>query len=348
MRTRTSPSALLSEAIHAFTEAVTSLGIDASEATSHSGRTRIDVTPPNGKPVTVEISASSMLPSGYPQFRSGQSTEGVINLVVADRVPEHLRVVLNGMGHGWLDRRGHLRLVGPGLFVDADVPPAQRTAVAGPPGAPISGRSGLAAAAALLMQPDDPMGVSEIAHFAGLNASSISRALASIANAQLAERIGRGRYRPLAPELFWALAEVWPRDQTRTGLGIGDLNLPGLATGAESATGQGWAFAGERGAVSWGAPLVLTGDYPAFAYVLDDVVIRTVLALRPAEDSTRGPTVALAVDPTGLIASHRFRPTSQGLPLAHPLFCALDLTATARDREALDQWTPPKEFTRVW
>jgi hypothetical protein len=43
-----------------------------------------------------------------------------------------------------------------------------------------------------------------------------------------------------------------------------------------------------------------------------------------------------------------FGAPSLAWPLAHPLFCALDLTAASLDREALEQCTPPEAFARVW
>jgi hypothetical protein len=48
--------------------------------------------------------------------------EGVIPILVADEVPAPMRTELHEHGISWLDRRGHLRLTAPGIFVDADVP----------------------------------------------------------------------------------------------------------------------------------------------------------------------------------------------------------------------------------
>ena len=301
---------------------------------------------PDGSVMVIEVKATA-LPSFDWVEKLDADSEHIV--VVADQIPNGVRERLNDRGIAWLDRRGHLRLVRNGLFVDADTPRAERSPTAKSDRAPISGRSGLAAAAALLMRPDDPMGVSEVARFAGLNASSISRAMAQLADAQLAEQVGRGRYRPLVPELFWSLSDVWPRGRTTTGLAVSDLGRRELRAIEDDTEAIGWAMAGERGGVAWGAPLVLTGDYPPFLYVPDDQAIRTALALRPAtSEPSTGPTIALAADPTGLIVSHRHRPRPDDVPLAHPLFCALDLTATSRDREALDQWNPPEKFTRVW
>lgn len=198
------------------------------------------------------------------------------------------------------------------------------------------------------------MGVSEIARQSGLNASSISRALKTLAEAQLAEWTGRGRYRPLIPELFWTLAEVWPEDRISLELRTKDLDDRRLGAELDIVEHSGWAAGGARGAVAWGAPLVLTGDYPTMFYVPDGESIRVAQALGGKPDqSTRARTharskVEVRVDPIGLVTRALHPAPQAGAPLAHPLFCALDLTATSRDREALEQWAPPEEFTCVW
>ena len=306
---------------------------------------------PDDSRLQVQVETAS-LPST--DWVRGLLPESDLTIVVADQIPTGVRQELNERGIGWFDRRGHLRIVRGGLFIDTDIPPAPRSTSTGASRPAISGRSGLAAAAALLMRPDDPMGVSEIAREASLNASSISRAMTALADAQLAERIGRGLYRPLVPELFWALADVWPTDRVSLGLRAKDLGDPRLRAGLDDPDERGWATGGERGAVAWGAPLVLTGDYPTLVYVPDEESIRVARALAgPANQSSRAgtrsrSTLGVRVDPTGLATVNRHPAKKGGVPLAHPLFCALDLTATSRDREALEQWDPPEGFTRVW
>lgn len=336
-------------AVAALREAVTAIGLSTSHRSVADTASDVTVVCPDGSILTFEVKASA-LPSFDWVDKIQADSDHVV--VVADQIPHGVREWLNDHGVAWFDRRGHLRLVRDGLFVDADIPRAERSPIARSDRAPISGRSGLAAAAALLMRPDDPMGVSEVARFAGLNASSISRAMASIATAQLSEQVGRGRYRPLVPELFWALADVWPRERASTSIRLFDLDkadLRHLGMNREMAEHLGWAMSGERGAVAWGAPLILTGDYPTFLYVPNEQVVRSMRALVGDKRDEPAHAIALAVDPSGLIVSHRHRAPGDGrMPLAHPLFCALDLTATSRDREALDQWNPPEEFTRVW
>lgn len=311
----------------------------------------LSVRLPDHSRLEVQVETAS-LPST--DWVRGLHIAGDLMIVVADQIPNGVRHELNERGIGWLDRRGHLRIVRGGVFVDADVPPAPRSTRTGARRPAISGRSGLAAAAALLMRPDDPKGVSEIARQASLNASSVSRAMTALADAQLAERTGRGRYRPLVPELFWALADVWPNDRASLDLRATDLGDPRLRAGLEDLDERGWATGGERGAVAWGAPLVLTGDHPTLLYVPDEESIRVARALAGStgQSSRAGTsnrsTIEIRVDPTGLATVDR-HPAKRGrVPLAHPLFCALDLTAASRDREALEQWDPPEGFTRVW
>jgi hypothetical protein len=188
------------------------------------------------------------------------------------------------------------------------------------------------------------MGVSEIARAAGLNPSSITRAMASLVRAHLAEHRARGRYRPLVPELFWALADVWPRDHLTVHLPSRSEADDRLGIGRDL-VGAGWAAAGVRGAVTWGAPLVVTADSPIQFYVPDEQVVRKAAALDAAAN---GVEAVVSTDPVGLITGRRYALRFFEWPLAHPLFCALDLTASSRDREALEQWTPPEGFTRVW
>jgi hypothetical protein len=346
MRTRTSPRELERAALAAVRSAASALGFDVVSV-PETAATDVVLTGPDGHRIAVEITSTSIATREL--LVGVERRPGRLPLVVADQVSGVLRQQLNERGIGWLDRRGHLRLVGGGLFVDADVPAAPRRGTAvGSGRAPIAGRSGLAAASALLLQPDDPLGVSEIARRAGLNPSSITRAMGSIVDAQLAEHTSRGRFRPLVPELFWALADVWPRDRITISASIADVRAGRFDAHLDDAALEGWALGGARGAVAWGAPLVLTGDFPPLLLVPDDEALRVAAARFPRRSSNEGGEVWLAVDPTGLATTQRFALAGEPVPLAPPLFCALELAASARDREALDAWVAPDGFVRVW
>lgn len=309
----------------------------------------VTVELPGGSRAAVEVTAVSVL-SGVPKFKVGHHTPGRFHMVVADQVAAALRPILNDAGIGWLDRRGHLRLVTESLFIDTDIAPASRFDPNRPSRTAISGRSGLCAAMGLLTRPDDPLPLTTMAGKAGLVVSSVSRAMSALAEAQLAERVGRGRYRPLTPELFWALADVWPGAHTSIQLSAAGLHDPRLGANIDDLDGAGWVMAGERGAVAWGAPLVLTGDYPTMLYVPDDESLRRakLIGNTDATSNTGQPSIELAVDPVGLLTHDRFPARKTESPLAHPVACALDLAATSRGREALDQWELPEGFVRVW
>lgn len=348
MRTRSSPQQMGDSAAAALHAAFSTIGLEARPATGDGGAD-IVIRTPDGALLSVDIKTAALPTADWvARLRPRAALQ---TIVVADQIPTGVRQELNDRGVAWLDRRGHLRFVGGGLFIDADVPTDQRSPSSDPSRLPIRGRSGFAAAVALLIRPDGATGVGEIARSTGMSASSISRAMAALAGAQLAERLDRGRYRPLAPELFWTLADVWPAARTPVQLSTDDLADERLGAHVSDLEAVGWAMGGERGAVGWGAPLVLTGDYPTVLYVPDEGAIRrsqVVSGEDGAKPRTRGPYVELAVDPVGLLTRNRYAAKSASSPLAHPVACALDLAATSRGREALDQWDPPEAFTRVW
>ena len=307
------------------------------------------VTGPDGSALHLDVRAAAVPTADW--VARLRPIAGRQIVVVAEQIPAGIRDELNERSVGWLDRRGHLRLIGDGYFIDADVPADGRTSGSGTSGPAISGRSGLAAAAALLMQSNDPVRVGVVARDAGLNASSISRAMARLAEAQLAERVCRGVYRPLLPELFWDLADVWPGTRIAVQLSLADVEDPRLEAHVDDLDVSGWAVGGDHGAVGWGAPLLLTGDYPALVYVPDEDSIRRAQLIGGtpgAKAHSSRPSVELAVDPVGLLTRTRYKAKNAEVPLAHPVVCALDLAATSRGREALDQWDPPEGFTRVW
>jgi hypothetical protein len=343
MRVRTPAHQLASEALEAFRAAAAVIGLDATPAARQQDHDFV-VQAPDGSPIFLEIKASSIPNVDRVRTLAAEASPQALSVLVADQIPSAVRAALNHAGLGWLDRRGHLRLVGHGVHIDADLPAQPRElGRVRPDREPIRGRSGLAAAAALLLTPDHPISVSETARIARLNRSSISRAMTSLVDAHLAERRRHGEYRALVPELFWALAEAWPRERTTVRWAL-SVELGGPHPFADPGDAS-WVAAGARGALTWGAPLVVTGDYPIELYVPDEQTVRRVAA-RHRDGS--GSEVVLSVDPNGLVTHQGFDAPSFAWAVAHPLFCALDLTATARDREALEQWTPPAQFARVW
>lgn len=338
-----------STAVAALRDALAAIGIEA-RPTADRIDGRLAVRAPDGSLIEIDTRASAVPTTAWVGNLRTDPHRRVV--VVADQIPAGVRDDLDDRGLGWLDRRGHLRLVGDGFFIDADVPTNLRVSSTSETRPGIRGRSGLAAASALLMRPDDATAVTDVARGAGMNASSISRAMTSLADAQLAERTRRGRYRPLTPELFWELADVWSGSRTPLPAAVSDLSDPRLSAHLHDLAEVGWAVGGEAGAVRWGAPLVLTGDYPMLFYVPDDDVVRraTVLGTETEPMSPKGArsSIQVTADPIGLVTRDRHAVSGADVPLAHPVFCALDLAATSRGREALDQWDPPEGFVRVW
>lgn len=346
MRTRTSYQVLGREAVEALAAATAALGLETHRLGAAAGGPDLMLTMSGQGELALEVSAASIPTADHVRALAARIPRDAIPVLVADQISSAIRSVLNETGIGWLDRRGHLRLTGGGIYVDADVPRLSRNAPKqGIERDPIKGRSGLAAAAALLLRPDDPMGVSEIARAAGLNPSSITRAMTSLAGAGVAERRGRGLYRALVPELFWALADVWPREHVTIRWATPPEHDERLRPQDADLALPGWAVAGVSGAVAWGAPLVATADFPVHLYAPDERLVREAKVLN---EGGAGNEAMLSVDPIGLITRDRYRTGSLAWPIAHPLFCALDLTVSSRDREALEQWAPHDGFARVW
>ena len=269
-------------------------------------------------------------------------------VVVADEVSRGARALLSEAGIGWLDRRGNARVWIPPLMIDTAVPASPRSASRLRSTGVIRGRAGLAYAVGLLMSPEEPSTLTEIARRAELAVSSVSEAGSVVRDAGLVRADGR----PLVPELFAATADAWrpqwrwlaqeppPGDRKRTdslGLGLDDLDR------------EGWALSDSRAAVGWGAPLVTSSAYPPALYVPRDRFLRRAVDLygegTPSE--SRGARVAVAPLPD--VCRPRYRVPGETWPGTHPLFVALDLAQDpARGGEALERWDPPPAFHRVW
>lgn len=338
MRARTLPIDLALHAEDAFARAAREAKVELRSDEE------LRVVLPDGSSVPVTVKAMAVPSSAQAASVASDARPGGVLVLVADQISADARAALDQDWVGWFDRRGHLRLAVPKVMrIDVDVPPQPRFVMNSSLHAPIVGRSGLAAAAALLLEPENPKRVSEIARIAGLNASSITRAMKTLAAAHLVEQRSRGDYRALVPELFWALADVWPRESVT--IRAGGIDVRELHLAKPDLSQPGWAQAGVLGAIAWNAPLVATADYTRHWYVPSEQEVRRLATMY---EYGTGDAWQLSADPIGLITHERFGSESIGWPFAHPLFCALDLTASARDREALEQWNPPEGFTRVW
>jgi hypothetical protein len=274
----------------------------------------------------------------------------VVGVLVANVVPEATKAILRDRGWGWLDRRGELDLRAPGLVVHTTDIAASRRGSARGARDPIRGRAGITTAACVLLDPDDPPGVREIARRGDLAPSTVSTALSDLRAASLLEDDGR----PLLPDLFWALADAWKPERhafaevptrgtsTRLELGLASLDDPGWAVGSTVA------------AAAWSAPIVAPAGAPPDFYVPSERVLRAAQRELRAAHAVDDRACTIAVAPTVLAVRPRYDAASLGTPwlewpLVHPLYVALDLSLDrARGVEILGDWTPPAAFKRVW
>jgi hypothetical protein len=305
----------------------------------------------DGISIPIEIKVASVItPEAVTRMVASidKRRKSVARVAVGDLITGAARNALRDAGWGWLDRRGHLLLRTNGVHIDADVPADERPTV-GATRKRISGTAATSWAAALLLAPEDPPSMREVARRVSLSHSAIVAASKRLKAASLIRSDGR----PLVPELFWALAEEWhPNAVALAQLPpVGDAGIYGAHGVNLEGDESGWAVAGTVGAVAWGAPVVIRSSYPPDFYIPSAAELRQA-TLRLGEAprfEDRACTVAVA--PTPLVCSRRFDRQSSDWGdwrFAHGLFAALDL---ARDRargvEILDDWKP-EDFTRVW
>ncbi|MGH3586741.1 MAG: hypothetical protein ACRDQ0_10500, partial [Pseudonocardia sp.] len=339
-------------AAEAVVAAATALGIAAKVAASTDGPDVV-VELPNGQALYLEVTSTSLVSAAGVEQQAQRLSDlhgiDVTGVVVADRITAEARQRLTRAGLGWLDLRGHLRLTGPGLLVDADVPASS---------APVAERSGIVGdvgvelAALLLLDPGEPVGVRAAAAALSRAPSSISEAFRALNAAELVDV----KRRPVVPELFWELASRWnpvSRDvASLPDLGRSPENDALRLSVDEVGTTTGWALTDTVAAAVFGAPVGMRADHPRDFYVPDQRTLRrAVQVLGPAiAPSSRLGRVRLA--PTPMVCARRIDATAwanERWPLANPLFVALDLAQDpGRGREILDGWTPMRPWHRVW
>lgn len=161
---------------------------------------------PDGRELGLQLKSAALitadsLPGQLRRWSKG-SESAVASVAVADRITADARDGLNQAGWSWLDLRGHLRLTGPGVFIDSDVPALTSPVVER---RALSGRVGIELAALLLLTPDRGIGVRAAATMLSRAPSSVSEALAALR----AEGLVDGANKPEVPHLFWELAENW-------------------------------------------------------------------------------------------------------------------------------------------
>ena len=295
---------------------------------------------------------ANALPGWDAELETMRRTTGdhVLGVVVAGAVPEATKAILRDHGWGWLDRRGEIDLRAPGLVLHTtDIAPSTPSV---PTGArdPIRGRAGITSAACLLLDPEDPPGVREIARRGDLAPSAVSTALSNLRAASLLEDNGR----PLLPELFWELADAWKPDRHA----FAEAPSPGsgnrLELGLDLLDQPGWGVGNTVAAAAWSAPVVIAAGAAPDFYIPSERDLRAAERELRAAHTVDERACTIAIAPTVLAVRPRYEAPSLATPwlhwpVVHPLFVALDLSLDrARGVEILRDWNPPAPFRRVW
>jgi len=322
-RSRTTAPEMAALAIADLTNALTAAGLSIERTSENSLRIALDDSAFDVDVVPVAYATAS----NAAELIAETSPPGHVAVLVADRVTAHARSRLIDAGWGWLDRRGHLRLRGPGLLVDTAVSTATRGART--PEAPLRGRAGLAIAYQLLTRPEEP--ISPTRSGLGFAPSTVSEALKRLRTGGLVQTDGH----PVLPEFFWALAEEWAPQRTW----LAEEPSP---TATETA---GWCVSGTLAAAELGAPIVAAGSTPDL-YVPGPVVITIATRRYGVARDASVAAASIAVAPVSAVTGETRPPVHQRWRLAHPVAVALDLAQDrARGREILEDWSPSE---RVW
>lgn len=269
-------------------------------------------------------------------------------LVVADRVTEAARTQLTSRRGGYLDLRGRLALRTGRLILDTAVEPIKERVGRS---AALSGKAGLEVAANVLMHPDRPVSVRELARQLNRSPSTVSEILTALRREDLID----SKNVPTSTDLFWHVAERWPvsRIYLATPPPPGDaVRQRPLRLGLDTAGIEpGWALTDTAAAAAYGAPLAFRSDQLLDFFVPDQVIVRRATTLLGAAASAMQAGASVRVAPVPAVVQGRIDRGDNPYewPLAHPLFVALDLAQdVGRGREILDAWTPDSRWSRVW
>ncbi|MBB6627501.1 transcriptional regulator [Nocardioides sp. KIGAM211] len=278
------------------------------------------------------------------------ASQEIAFMVVANRVTADARTVLTQHGWGYLDLRGHLSLrVGNRVVISAEVrphwSPTERTEA-------LAGKAGLEVATALLMNPDRPFAVRELARQLGRSPSTVSDIASSLRRELL---IDEG-LRPDRARLFWAMADRWPSKRTYLAESPAPGNVLGitgpLKLGLDDVeTSTGWALTDSAAAAILGAPIAVRSDAPLDFFVPDETVARRAKRLLEPASSRETAKCSIRVAPVPAVCRERLdvQMNFYEWPVAHPLFVALDLAQDkGRGREILDDWNPKNGWDRAW
>ena len=316
--------------------------LDFKVASKHPQGSPDAVLSVNGRRVIIEVMAV-VTESDVEQIVGHADEVADPMLVVSRRIAERARLRLRAAGIGYFDGRGHLRLVVPGVFVDADVEPMAGFEIPKPP---FAGDVVKEVAIAILSEPSARHGPRSIAR-------KIARAPSAVAGALERLRINdllTSDNEPMVPELFWAFADVW----RRAGTPLANQPEPGrsgqnrlIQFGMHA--DEGWALTDTLAAQAWGMPVVVGSNYPPDFYVPSITVLQRAVAQlgRAADPDSRACTVSIA--PVPLVCRWREGQLGTQWMVANHIVVALDIAQDeSRGRELLDRWLPPGNIVRVW
>jgi len=259
-------------------------------------------------------------------------------VVVGPSLKRTLREELERRGHGYADSRGHLHLVGPGLFVHVEEP-AER--VVRPPTDGV-GVAAVRSVQALLAR-QEPVALTWLSQRAGVSAGQAHRVLTLLEREGLVRTSGRGpsRRRTILNRtalLDWLVAQPSSRRRDpRLGIFVyarAPEELWKRATDLLDKAGIMHAWTGAAGAALHGAGAT---SVPVSALRIDpDVRLDRAADVLGAEVTDRGANVELVRDTggvgTGLASRHA------GIRLADPVRIFLDATRERRGEDVAAQF----------
>jgi hypothetical protein len=322
-RTPIQAAADVADVLGALDLGVTATAQGGQVALTLSGRRRIDLD---------VVALAAPRPADVDRLVAGRAPTASTPILVADRLVPRVREQLSKAGWGWLDRRGHLRLVVDTLVIDTDLPALVREPTAARPA--LTNPVGLAVATALLVdRPTRSKSVRTLGGFTGHSIGAVHNALTALKREGLVSSDGL----PVSPDLFWEVSAQWRPHRFPLRERVDEVP-------------DDWALCSTLAAAAFGAPVVMRGDYPPDLYVADE---RTVRVCRQQFGDAvtyerRGATVA--VPPVWWARARSVHVEGERwFLIVHPVIAALDLSVDeGRGREILDQWELPEPYVRVW
>jgi hypothetical protein len=305
------------------------LSLDDGTTVIDGAGSAVVVVLPNGAQLRLDVMALAVVDETRAEQIASRALRETV--VVADVITAAARRALTTAHVGWLDRRGHLCVTTPDVWIDRAITPMPRQPRRSGGTDPIRGAAAIGVAAGHLIDPQAFNGVRPMARILGLSPAAVSAARAGLTARGLL-----GDDAPSRAALFTALSDAWKP----TWVELSSRPTPQSDLIATST----------RAAITRGVPITATDNYPIDLYTTNDGNYQRTLLRAGTNTAAHAPAARLARAPTPLVSEHRTLDDIDvdGYPAAHPLFIALDLaTDPARGTEALQQWNPPG-WPRAW